>query len=337
MKHYEPSHQELRERVNARLSEILNERKERLPEAAPLLGAIEDMVTAGGKRLRPAFCYWGYRCAGGTGGEEILNVAASLELLHTFAIVHDDIMDKALERRGQPTVNAAHGIDAALLAGDLALVTADDVFMQAGFTPAVIVRGFGCYSRMRQEVIAGQFLDLQASQRGDVREAEARRIAVLKSGRYSVEEPLQIGAVLAGAGGDLLRGLSDFAAPLGEAFQLRDDLLGTFGTSAATGKSIDSDIREGKRNILYAKTLAALGGEERQFFASRWGAGADLSAGEVDRLRELVKTSGAVRATEALLEELRERVTAALRALSVEDDARGALEDLSRLSIERAA
>lgn len=329
-----PTADQFRRRVDSRLVDVLEQRQKALPEAGPLIQAIQDVIGAGGKRLRPAFCYWGYRAAGGSDRAEILDVAASLELLHTFAIVHDDIMDAAPERRGVPSVHAAHGIDFALLVGDLALVLADDLFVSSGFPADVVARGFGCYSRMRQEVIAGQFLDLQAAAADEVDEDQARRIAVLKSGRYSVEEPLLIGAVVAGAGDDLLEQLSRFAAPLGEAFQLRDDLLGTFGTSA-TGKPVDSDIRQGKRNILFAKTLAALTGRDRTYFAEHWGGGETMSENDVRRLRAMVDDTGARAATESLLETLRSDAVSALDVLEVDEPVRLALEELRRMAVER--
>ena len=335
MSTYDPSPAQLRALIEDRLEEVLTERGRALPEAAPLVDEIRRIIGAGGKRLRPSFCFWGYRATTGSDGRAVLDAAAALELLHTFAIVHDDIMDKADDRRGVETVNAARGDDVALLVGDLALVLADDLFVHSGFAPQVVARGFGCYSRMRQEVIAGQYLDLEASRLPEVGEEEARRIAVLKSGRYSVEEPLAIGATLGGASGDLLHGLSAFAAPLGEAFQLRDDLLGTFGHSTETGKSVDSDIRQGKRNILFAATLARLAGEERDFFVERWGAGDDLSSAEVERLRGLIESSGARRVIETLLETLAVQVEEGLMGLDSDTSSKAALGDLAKLAIER--
>lgn len=330
-----PSSDELRAQVDARLAEFLSERGAALPEAADLLTVIRDAIGAGGKRLRPALCYWGFRAAGGSHGPEIVSVAAALELLHTFAIVHDDIMDAAPERRGRPSVLAAHGMERALLVGDLALVLADELFMSSGLEPATVARGFGCYSRMRQEVIAGQYLDLVATARPEIDEATARRIAVLKSGRYSVEEPLAIGATLAGADDDFLQELASFAAPLGEAFQLRDDLLGTFGSAAETGKPTDSDIRQGKRNIVFALALQSLTGDERTWFVSRWGA-SDLTDEEVDRLRAIA-SAGALAPVEALVRELNVRAADALAALPMDPEARGALEALQALAVEREA
>jgi geranylgeranyl diphosphate synthase type I len=218
----------------------------------------------------------------------------------------------------------------------MALVLADDAFMGSGFDEKDLHRSFGVYSRMRRQVIAGQYLDLEAAN-NDIDESTARRIAVLKSGSYSIEQPLLMGACLAGASADVLQDLSGFGRPLGEAFQLRDDVLGTFGEARVTGKPIDSDIREGKRHVLYTKGLAALEGEERAFFASRWGGGGSLSEAEITRLRDLLESSGARRATEELVAKLLAEAESALENASFEASARLALQDLADLATKRSA
>ncbi|HYP24694.1 MAG TPA: polyprenyl synthetase family protein, partial [Actinomycetota bacterium] len=299
---FSPTIDELRRAVDEALAADLRRRAEELPEARFLIDEMWRLTAAGGKRLRPAFCYWGYRVAGGEHGDAILRAASSLELLHTFAIVHDDIMDAADERRGEEAVHARHGVGVGILVGDLALVLADDAFMGAGFPAEATARAFAAYSRMRQEVIAGQYLDLTYAARSDITVEDARRVAVLKSGRYSIEEPLAIGAALAGAPDDFVARLAAFGGPLGEAFQLRDDLLGTFGDRSHVGKPVDSDIVEGKRNVLYAFAAAATAGEEHAVLASRWG-GDSLTPDEIARLRALLESSGARAATEALLDE----------------------------------
>jgi geranylgeranyl diphosphate synthase, type I len=325
---FSPTLDELREAVDAELTAFLEDRRSDLDEASLLLDEMDRLLLAGGKRLRPAFCYWGFRAARGSHGNEIVRAAAALELLHTFAIVHDDIMDKADERRGAPTVHVRYGLDVALLVGDLALVLADALFAESGFAPDVILDAFSDYSRMRQEVIAGQYLDLRAGSEADVTEERARRIAVLKSGRYSVEQPLAIGAALAGAPREERDRLVLFGRPLGEAFQLRDDLLGTFGERAATGKPIDSDIRQGKHHVLFAKTVARLDEPDRSFFVANWGAGERLTDEDIDRLRAAIESSGAREETEALLETQTDAALDALTALGVDGASRAALEAL---------
>ena len=322
----------LRAAIDEELDRFLASERRRLSEAAPLLDEISRIVRAGGKRLRPSFCYWGYRAAGGRHGDPILRAAAGLELLHTFAVVHDDIMDNSDERRGEPTAHVVHGRNFALLVGDLALVLADAAFIESGFPVDVLSEALHAYSRMRRHVIAGQYLDLASADKVDIDVSEARRIATLKSGGYTVHEPLVIGCALAGGSAGFIAGISAFGRPLGEAFQLRDDLLGTFGDRSSMGKPVDSDIREGKRNVLYAQTVARLTEPERTFFVERWGAGAALLPEEIDRLRALIETSGGLAATHELLNALVEEAMAALDGLDVDDVSRDALLELAAVA-----
>ena len=237
---------DLRDRVDGALASFLGAAERRLPTpgdaAAPLVAEVRRLIDAGGKRLRPTFCYWGYRAASGAddGAPDaaIVRAAAALELLHTMALVHDDLIDGAKERRCVPTTaawfeeHAAElgargdpewfGRTVAVLVGDLAAVLADRMFLEAGFAPDALARALAVYHPMREAMAAGQYLQVAA-----VRPAApdtARRAAALKGGGYTVEGPLRIGATLAGAPADVDRCLTRFGAPLGEAFQLRDDL-----------------------------------------------------------------------------------------------------------------
>ncbi len=330
-----PSLDDLRRDVDEELEGFLHGCALRLPENGPLIHELLRVIQAGGKRLRPAFCYWGFRAAGGQHGDAIVTASASLELLHTFALVHDDIMDASDERRGQPSVHALHGVEVALLVGDLALALADECLFGSGFDDSRLVRAFASYSVMRQEVIAGQYLDVRATSRKEISETEVRHIAALKSGRYSIEKPLVIGAKLADAPSQLVDVLSGFGEPLGEAFQFRDDLLGTFGERSSIGKPIDSDIREGKRNLLYALAVEALEGEERDFLVQRWGGGSGLSDHELHRLRALIEGSGARAKTEQLIEELARKANRSLDRAPIDEVARAALRDLARFVTTR--
>ncbi|MDQ3962539.1 MAG: polyprenyl synthetase family protein [Actinomycetota bacterium] len=330
-----PSLDDLRVAIDAALEDYLRKQAARASEAEPLIAEIRRVLAAGGKRLRPAFCYWGYRCAGGAHSESIVRAAMSLELLHTFAVVHDDIMDASDSRRGQPTTVAHHGLARALLVGDLALVLADTALRTAGFPADVLDRALDVYSSMQMRVIAGQDLDIAAATRAiDV--PAARRIAVLKSGSYTVEDPLSIGATLGDASETLMAALSAFGRPLGEAFQLRDDILGTFGDPVITGKSVDADIRDGKRTFLYAAAVEELEGADRERFIADWGA-EDLDDDRIAWLRAAVERAGARARAEDLCRELEDEAQAVLERLEIPNEARVALRSLAGIAVRRAA
>ncbi|MGH2693143.1 MAG: polyprenyl synthetase family protein [Actinomycetota bacterium] len=335
-------------RVNDQLGSFVaaqrREMTDRDPSAEPLFAEIERVIRAGGKRLRPLFCCLGHMAAGAEVGEEAIRAAAALELLHTFAIVHDDVMDRSPTRRGSPSswVHLAeehrrggytgdaegYGDAAAVLAGDMALVLADRALLESGFPTERLAPAQRRYDRMRVEVVAGQYLDVLAAHRGSASEEEARRIAVLKSGGYTVEAPVQIGAILGGAGEELLGCLSGYGVALGEAFQLRDDVLGTFGDPELTGKDRDSDLLEGKRTVLLAKALAAASGEDRRLLEERVG-GADLTSEELDRVRKVIEATGALDATLELINGLADQAKGALLSPPVPEPARGLLTQMA--------
>ena len=250
------------DRVNATLDTFVEARRQevewREPQATLLVDEILRLIRAGGKRVRPAFCYWGYRAAGGADGAPIVKVAAAVELLHTMALVHDDLMDGTPERRGVPTTMPhlsdearerglgtsdpeAFGESGALLVGDLAAVLADRLMLESGFPAAALARGLAPYHEMRTDMAIGQFLDLALV---TVDPAASRRIAALKGGSYTVEGPLLVGSALAGGTTFIETRLRRFGAPLGEAFQLRDDLVDEDGRHGATAKDVNALVDE---------------------------------------------------------------------------------------------
>ena len=245
------------------LATVAGEVDGREPDAAPLIEEIARLVRAGGKRIRPAFCYWGYRAAGGADGEPIVRAASAIELLHTMALVHDDLIDGTPVRRGVATVVPHLGDEArrrgvgggdprryaeagALLVGDLAAVLADRLFLESGFPSEALARGLAPYHAMRIQMAIGQFLDISGAPPDPV---AARRIAALKGGSYTVEGPLLVGADLAGASPRLRIRLERFAAPLGEAFQLRDDLLDRDGRHGATAQDVHALVDEAVKSL----------------------------------------------------------------------------------------
>lgn len=316
---------------------------------APVAGAAMELVLSAGKRLRPAFVYWGCVAADGEPGDAVLRAAGAVELLHAFALVHDDVMDRSDERRGRPAVHRAmsdwhgreglrgdadwFGVGAAILAGDLLFVWADQLFDQAvqGFADARAARAV--FTDLRLEVMAGQYLDLRAAGLAHPSYEEVLRVALLKSGRYTVTRPLLLGLALAGEGAPppgVEAALRSYGDAVGVAFQLRDDVLGLFGDPARTGKGALSDLREGKRTLLILRALELTDGNGRAVVEAGLG-DADLDEGAAERIRDVVRQSGALAAVE---HEVQERLARAQQALEpLPPAARAALE---RLAIDAA-
>ncbi len=323
--------------TDALLAFIGSERPHIELEAVPLIDELEALIKAGGKRIRPRCCFWGYVAAGGNGMDEIVRVGAALELLHTFAVIHDDVMDRSPMRRKQAssftrlaeeTGDARLGASAAILTGLLGFVLADRLFLTSGFTADAMARASERFDRMRTRTIAGQYLDLLAAHHGKADEATARRIGGLKSAGYTIADPLAIGALCASPDVSVVSMLDRFGFPLGEAFQIRDDVLGTFGEISETGKDRDGDLREGKQTVLLAKTRALAGGTELDLI-DRVVGDDNLSADDGDRVRDIIVSSGALDATNELIDELTRDAVYAIDEALVDDVVSAALRDLA--------
>ena len=345
----------LRPRVDKALAAFLAAQRARLlaidDALVDVADALEAFVLRGGKRLRPAFAYWGYRGAGGIDSDHVVAALAALELVQASALIHDDLMDRSDTRRGEPSVHkrfaarhlaaawrgdpVAFGDNAAVLLGDLALVWSDELLHSSGVGLQDLARARPVFDEMRTEVTAGQYLDVLTPVTGDTTLERAGKVARYKSAKYTVERPLLMGAALAGAPAAVTRAYSGYGLPLGEAFQLRDDILGVFGDPAQTGKPAGDDLREGKRTYLIAaayETLPAAARAELDF-----GLGdPKLDAAGVDRLRELITESGALARTEARITTLTAESLAALGAAEIDAEARSVLLALADAATRRA-
>ena len=339
--------------VDALLSSFLDERVAQLraldPALVPIGREVCDLVTGGGKRLRPAFVYWGHRAAGAEHDDAIVGPAAAVELLHTFALIHDDVMDRSPQRRGRAAVHTAlakehvdsdldgdpewFGLGGAILAGDLAFVWADQLLDESALTAEALERARRVFTLMRTEVMAGQYLDLRLSGLRDATEAESLHVALLKSGRYTVTRPLQIGAAVAGSTPALDETLATFGDSLGVAFQLRDDILGVFGDPSTTGKGAVSDLREGKRTLLLLQAVARSSPEDRSTLEGIVGNPLTDDA-DAERAREIIVSSGARESVEAMLTDHLDRARAALERIP--PPARSALDELADLAAFRS-
>ena len=309
------------------------------PDLAAPLTSLRRLVMAGGKRLRPAFCHWAFVGAGGDPSDPIVvDAGAALELLHTFALIHDDVMDGSITRRGLDAVHidfaSRHtvsdwrgegrrfGEGVAILVGDLAFVYADLLLADA---PRVAIDVF---NELRLEVNIGQYLDLIGTVRGGGTREAAHRICIYKSGKYTVERPLHLGAALGGRFEELAPALSDYGLPLGEAFQLRDDLLGAFGDEDLLGKPVGDDIREGKPTALVALARERASRDAAALLEHRLGR-SDLTDGEVAGIQAVMIETGAVAEIEAQIDALVSRSLASLSSAPLPSDARDHLVELA--------
>jgi geranylgeranyl diphosphate synthase type I len=337
--------------VQKHLDAFLTEQAQRLEDIdedlEPLMDALAALL-AGGKRLRPAFCWWGWRGAGGDDTDDAVLAATSLELLQACALIHDDVMDGSDTRRGQPAAHRrlaalhetsgwagssdAFGTGGAILLGDLCLSWADELLERSGLPTLPSARPV--YDVMRTELMAGQYLDLLEQARGGGSVERALRVVRYKSAKYTVERPLHLGIALAGGGSDLLAVGSAYGLPLGEAFQLRDDVLGVFGDPEETGKPAGDDLREGKRTVLVALARESATPAQAAILAEHLGDPALTEAG-VGALREVLTETGALSRVEALIAGLTEEALSALSRSSLSASAHSVLADLAVAATSR--
>jgi geranylgeranyl diphosphate synthase type I len=357
----------VRDRVDRALQAFVAQQHGVLLASGDDLRAGADSIAgllAGGKRLRPAFCYWGWRGAGGPDGPEIIKAAAALELLHAGALVHDDLMDASDTRRGQPSLHrqfearhagrrwhgsaGAFGMGMAILLGDLLICWTDEMFHASGLPPDALRRGRPVLDRMRTEVFAGQYLDLLGQAAGDETVAGALRVVEFKTAKYTIERPLHLGAALAGAGlagpdgpfaggaragdggtgGALAAAYTAYGLPLGIAYQLRDDILGVFGDPAQTGKPAGDDVREGKRTVLLAIARSRATPGQAQVI-DRYLGDPRLDEAGTAEVRAAITGTGAVAECERMIGRHASEAITALEDAPMTGEARQALAELA--------
>ena len=371
---HSPLSQEFREAISAEVTSFLAEQATVLESMGPELVPVQLMASqllCGGKRLRPAFCVWGYVAAAGRPDEielrSLLTAAASLDVLHGSALVHDDVMDASDLRRGRPAAHrqfeALHanagwlgdsesfGKAGAIILGDLLVMWSSQMLHAAGLDQTVLERALPIVEAMRTEVTCGQYLDIVAqahplrqrapaidSVRPNIELAldDASRVVEYKAARYTVQRPAQIGAALGGGDDELYYALGAYGSPRGRAFQFRDDLLGVFGDPQLTGKPSGDDLREGKRTVLIAHAYAHAGEAGQQLLVQRLG-DPGLTPEGVAELQQVITESGARDAVEAMITEGYERAIKALQDADITAEGRAGLTALAEAAVRREA
>jgi geranylgeranyl diphosphate synthase, type I len=321
----------LREEINHALAQFIKDEERDLArigsELDPVSEHLERFLLDSGKRLRPIFAYVGFLGAAKNPTPQMIAAFASLELVHVCALIHDDVMDGSDTRRGAPAIHKSFenlhrsknltgsaeqfGISAAILLGDLALIWSDQMLHNAGLSDQQLINGLKIYDEMRVELMAGQYLDVYEQALASQSVERALKVARFKSGKYTIERPLHFGAAIAGSHPSLEKLYSDYGIPLGEAFQLRDDLLGVFGDPSETGKPAGDDLREGKRTVLMALAMEKADASAKKLFNDLLGK-ADLTNDQIKDLQDEIIKSGAVEQVEEMIAQFTKEALLAL-------------------------
>lgn len=358
--------------IQNELDDFCAQRREEFASISDDLFPLIDFATtlmSGGKRFRAQFCYWSW--AGHLGNvselseleqerslQAIVGICAALEMFHAAALVHDDLIDQSDTRRGHPAVHKSFeklhelsgwvgqsdrfGLAGSVLVGDLLLNWSSEIFgnaLQYAPTRDIELACRAEFSRMRVEIMAGQYLDVLEENAGPQRDpseavARANRVMLYKTAKYSIEAPLLIGAAFAGANSSAKKSIETFAIPLGLAFQLRDDVLGVFGDPKVTGKPAGDDLREGKRTVLVGLTRETLTGSVRNIFDEMLAA-RDINADQIAFLQQTIIGAGALKKTETMIEELGNEALDRLHQIELESSAKSALIDLAKQVMNR--
>lgn len=344
----------VRERSSLALSSYIQEQIPKLSDISDELGPLSEILASfvvGGKRLRPTLAWWGWRGAGGEDVPAMITAATSLELLQACALVHDDVMDGSDTRRGAPSVHrrleAKHrsnawsgsasefGVAGAILIGDLYLSWADQMLFESGLPPEALLRAKPIFDLTRTELMAGQYLDVVEQARAHITPERALRVARFKSAKYTVERPLHLGVALADGSPTVMTTMSEYGLPLGEAFQLRDDVLGVFGDPEITGKPAGDDLREGKQTYLIACGVESSSPSQRAVLDTALG-NPELGTSDIEKLQQIIVETGALARTEERIAESTDAALSALDRCPLANNAGEVLRELAFAATKRS-
>jgi len=329
------------------LEEKIEQAAQRSEHMRSIIEEAARYVLSDGKRLRPQLFCWGYWGAGGVEDDAIRWASISIELIHSYLLIHDDIIDRDEMRRGEPTVHVVYrklsggepddhlGTSLAIIAGDALCSYGYELIAESPFPAEYRLAAIARLNSLLDEVITGELLDILSPFLGDqLEEQDIMDISHYKTAVYTVVGPLHLGGLLAGASEELLAAYTAYALPIGTAFQLKDDILGVFGDSKATGKSTSTDLTEGKRTLLVHKALNLAPATDARYLRTRLNK-AHLTTDEVSRMRGIIRESGALAEVEALLEKLHREAIESLDGMECDQEAIEFLRNLADFIVKR--
>ena len=298
------------------------------PHTRQVAVGAKEYTLRGGKRLRPIFCIYGYKCLREGNLEAIIETSIALELMQSYLLIHDDIMDEDELRRGKetfhvlckdlcerqfgPNKSLKFGESIAIVTGDLLEAYGEDILAKSPFKSEYIKKALAAYAEIIENVGYGQILDITTERKGSFTQDEILMIHKLKTASYTIEGPLHIGALLAGADDADLKILSDYGIPLGLAFQIQDDILGLFGSEERTGKPVGSDIREGKKTLLILHALERCSENEKEQILNAVG-NEQVTAEEIETVRAIVRRTGSLDYSKQLVEKMIDKAVHAMK------------------------
>lgn len=329
--------------IEVYLDSVIKESEKTDVFVAAILKYFKKTILSGGKRIRPIMVYWGYIGAGGSDKEEIIKASISIELIHAFLLMHDDIVDRDDLRRGKKTIHAKYrdyhkkfllgddsehfGTSVGIISGDLVYSLGNQVLFSSNFSPDLVV---GALKKM-QDIVGltciGEMQDIYMEYSRRVSEEDILKMYENKTARYTFDGPLKLGSMLAGADDQFCERLTKFAVPIGIAFQIRDDILGVFGNEKKTGKPVGSDIAEGKRTFLVSRAYKKANGEQKKLLDKLLG-NQDLSSEDVKDFQQILIDSGAKEDVDIYVERLLDDARSALAEIDMDRNASIFLENL---------
>jgi geranylgeranyl diphosphate synthase, type I len=313
---------ELKKKFNKELDNFFVEKIKKASKidssSVEMIELLRDYTLRGGKRVRAAMLYYGYRCFSDKNLDRIVKVSICIELVQSYLLIHDDIIDKSDLRRGKLSLHKSYekiakkyykntdikhfGTSMAICAGDIISAFANEILAKSNFKDKYKVLAINKMNNIIHKVIHGQVLDILSELR-DVSVKEVSLIHKLKTATYTIQGPLHIGAILAGAKKKHLEILSKYAMPLGQAFQIQDDIIGMFGDCKKVGKPIDSDLKEGKKTLLILKALEKASVTEKKIINSALG-NSNLTKKQFSDVQKIIKKTDSLEYSKDLAKEL---------------------------------
>ena len=346
--------EEIRAKINKQL-EILFKKKIAEAEkvdsfAVEMVKALEDFTMRGGKRIRAAMIYYGYTAFSDENLDEVIKACICIELIQSFFLIHDDIIDKDELRRGGPTLHKMFeeyhkknflkkspehfGRSIAMLIGDLAGSISNELFADINLKKENKLAAIIELNKMESIVVYGESLDILSELREEFTKEDLLKVNRYKTSSYTFDSPLRIGALLAGAKKEQIAPLANYAINLGMAFQLQDDILGLFGDQKLFGKPIGSDFREGKTTLLSLKTEELTKGQDIEFVKKMLG-NQDITHEEIEKLKKIVKNCGSLNYCINLMKELIQKSQASIKSLPIRSKSKEFLLKVTEYIIKR--